>query len=194
MGKLKLLKKRIRRRTLFFLILALMANSFAWFIYSNKVSSSLTTGVKSWKINFNKDGADLTNNIEFKVDSIYPGMEEYSDSISITNAGELAANVKYEITYVRIFDDEYSSSDYDSDALLEILNTKYPFIVDFSVSNSVVNTGKSTAFTFTLNWPYESGNDSLDTFYGKKASSWNENSSSKAMVEIKALVTASQEN
>lgn len=75
--KILFLKKRLRRRTLFFLILTLMANTFAWFIYSNKVSNNITTGVKSWKINFKQDGVDIVNNVEFKIDSIYPGMPDY---------------------------------------------------------------------------------------------------------------------
>ena len=66
MKKLQLIKKRVRKSTIFFLIFAFMANAFAWFIYSNKVSGTITTGVKSWKINFKEDGVDLTNNIEFK--------------------------------------------------------------------------------------------------------------------------------
>ena len=65
-NKIKKIKRKVRRSTLFFLIFAFMANAFAWFIYSNKVSNQLTTGVKSWKITFEQDGNDLTDNIFFE--------------------------------------------------------------------------------------------------------------------------------
>ncbi len=191
---IKKLKKRVRKSTLFFLALAFMANSFAWFIYSNKVSGSITTGVKSWKINFKQDGADLTNNIEFKVDSIYPGMKDYSSSVSITNVGELTANINYELTYVRVFDEVYDNGSYSSSELLDILNSKYPFKFDFSIENPAVGTGQTTSFNFVLSWAYESGDDALDTVYGKKSASWKDSSSDKAQVEVKALVTASQKS
>ena len=39
--KLSRIKRGVRRRTIFFLILAITANTFAWFIYSNKISNSI---------------------------------------------------------------------------------------------------------------------------------------------------------
>lgn len=191
--KLKIIKKRVRRRTLFFLILVFMTNTFAWFIYSNKVSGSITTGVKAWKINFKQDGVDLTNNIVFKVDSIYPGMNDYSDSVNITNVGEMAAHINYEITYIKVMDEEYSSDDYTSLELLNILNTKYPFKINFTVEKDEVGTGQSSDFVFKLTWPFESGNDELDTYYGKKSSSWKETNSTPE-IEINVKIIAGQKN
>ena len=191
--KIKLIKKKVRRRTLFFLVLVFMTNTFAWFIYSNKVSSSITTGVKSWKINFKQDGADLTNNIVFKVDSIYPGMNDYSDSVSITNVGEMTAHINYEITSIKVMDENYSSDNYTSLELLNILNTKYPFKISFNVENEEVGTGQSSDFVFKLTWPFESGNDELDTYYGKKSSAWKDSNTSSE-IEINVKVTASQKN
>lgn len=192
--KIKLIKKRVRRRTLFFLVFALMANAFAWFIYSNKVSSTITTGVKSWKINFKQDGADLENNVKFSVDTIYPGMNDYSDSVTITNVGETKAKVSYEITSIRIMDDNYDSNSYTSDELLEILETKYPFKLTFGVENDEVGTGESSEFKFDLTWAYESGNDRLDTTYGKKSTTWKENNSDKSQIEVNVKIIVSQIN
>ena len=97
------LKKRIRKRTLFFLIIALMANTFAWFIYSNKVSNSITTGVRSWKITFDQDGQTLEQNVEFNFDDIYPGVNNQEKSIDITNNGEMKAYITYKLESVQIF-------------------------------------------------------------------------------------------
>ncbi|MDD6323454.1 MAG: hypothetical protein PUA73_02465 [Bacilli bacterium] len=192
--KLQIIKKRVRKSTVFFLVFALMANAFAWFIYSNKVSGTITTGVKSWKINFKEDGADLTNNIEFKVDWAYPGMETYEKKVSITNAGQLKASLKYEITYAKIFDEEYSNENYSSDEIIKILDTKYPFKITFTIDNQSIETGQTTNFGFKLSWPYESGNDELDTTYGKKAAAYKESGNSKSEIEIRVLVTAAQTN
>lgn len=192
--KLQIIKNRVRKSTVFFLVFALMANAFAWFIYSNKVSGTITTGVKSWKINFKEDGADLTNNIEFKVDWAYPGMETYEKKVSITNAGQLKASLKYEITYAKIFDEEYSNENYSSDEIIKILDTKYPFKIKFTIDNQSIETGQTANFGFKLSWPYESGNDELDTTYGKKAAAYKESGNSKSEIEIRALVTAAQTN
>lgn len=192
--KLQIIKNRVRKSTVFFLVFALMANAFAWFIYSNKVSGTITTGVKSWKINFKEDGADLTNNIEFKVDWAYPGMETYEKKVSITNVGQLKASLKYEITYAKIFDEEYSNENYSSDEIIKILDTKYPFKIKFTIDNQSIETGQTANFGFKLSWPYESGNDELDTTYGKKAAAYKESGNSKSEIEIRALVTAAQTN
>ncbi len=194
MKRLQVIKKRVRKSTIFLLIFALMANAFAWFIYSDKVSGTITTGVKSWKINFKEDGADLTNDIEFKVDWAYPGMETYEKEVSITNVGQLKASLKYEITYVRIFDEEYSNTNYTSDEIINILDTKYPFKVVFTIDNPSIGTGQTTSFGFKLSWPYESGADELDTTYGKKAAAYKEENNSKSEIEIKAVVSATQTN
>ena len=42
----RVLKKRVKLRTLLFLALALAVNSFAWFIYANKVDSGIGAKVK----------------------------------------------------------------------------------------------------------------------------------------------------
>ena len=190
--KILFLKKRLRRRTLFFLILALMANTFAWFIYSNKVSNNITTGVKSWKINFKQDGVDIVNNVEFKIDSIYPGMPDYTNSLSITNIGETAANISYEVEEIKILDEFYNSDMYSSTDLINRLKDNYPFKMNFSINNQEVGTGQTSEFTFSLVWPYESGHDEADTYWGKKSASFKEQYPDKEQIAIKVKIIAGQ--
>ena len=191
--KILFLKKRLRRRTLFFLILTLMANTFAWFIYSNKVSNNITTGVKSWKINFKQDGVDIVNNVEFKIDSIYPGMPDYTNSLSITNIGETAANISYEVEEIKILDEFYNSDMYSSTDLINRLKDNYPFKMNFSINNQEVGTGQTSEFTFSLVWPYESGHDEADTYWGKKSASFKEQYPDKEqMLFIKVKIIAGQ--
>ncbi len=190
--KILFLKKRLRRRTLFFLILTLMANTFAWFIYSNKVSNNITTGVKSWKINFKQDGVDIVNNVEFKIDSIYPGMPDYTNSLSITNIGETAANISYEVEEIKILDEFYNSNMYSSTDLINRLKDNYPFKMNFSINNQEVGTGQTSEFTFSLVWPYESGHDEADTYWGKKSASFKEQYPDKEQIAIKVKIIAGQ--
>ena len=190
--KILFLKKRLRRRTLFFLILTLMANTFAWFIYSNKVSNNITTGVKSWKINFKQDGVDIVNNVEFKIDSIYPGMPDYTNSLSITNIGETAANISYEVEEIKILDEFYNSDMYSSTDLINRLKDNYPFKMNFSLNNQEVGTGQTSEFTFSLVWPYESGHDEADTYWGKKSASFKEQYPDKEQIAIKVKIIAGQ--
>ena len=190
--KILFLKKRLRRRTLFFLILTLMANTFAWFIYSNKVSNNITTGVKSWKINFKQDGVDIVNNVEFKIDSIYPGMPDYTNSLSITHIGEPAANISYEVEEIKILDEFYNSDMYSSTDLINRLKDNYPFKMNFSINNQEVGTGQTSEFTFSLVWPYESGHDEADTYWGKKSASFKEQYPDKEQIAIKVKIIAGQ--
>lgn len=184
------LKKRIRKRTLFFLIIALMANTFAWFIYSNKVSNSITTGVKSWKITFDQDGQTLEQNVVFDFDDIYPGVNDQEKSINITNDGEMKAYISYKIEFIQIFDDIFTIDNYSSLELENILNNNYPFKIVFS-NDDEINIGNTASFKVHLTWPFESGDDEKDTYYGKKSYEFKQNSND-SQIKIKVKIKASQ--
>lgn len=191
-NKLKQIKKRIRKRTLFFLVIALIANSFAWFIYTNKVSNSITTGVRSWKITFDQDGQDLEENVEFNFDDIYPGIDTQVKQIDITNNGEMTAYISYQIESIQIFDETYTKDNYTQEQLINILNNNYPFKLSFINSDTEITAGQTGNFTATLNWPFESGDDEADTYYGKKSYEFKEESNEpqiKVIVKIKASQT-----
>lgn len=190
----KKLKKRIRRRTIFFLIFALMANTFAWFIYTNKVDNNLTTGVRSWKINFNQNGTEISDHVEFNIDKIYPGMPNYSDSFSINNDGETTALLTFELNSIKIMDETYTDDNYTSDELLEILNNNYPFKITFSSTSTEISNGEKSEFSVNLVWPYESGDDEADTYWGKKSATFSESNPDENQIEIKATITATQKN
>ena len=191
-NKLKQIKKRIRKRTLFFLVIALIANSFAWFIYTNKVSNSITTGVRSWKITFDQDGQELEENVEFNFDDIYPGIDTQVKQIDITNNGEMTAYISYQIESIQIFDETYTKENYTQEQLINILNNNYPFKLSFINSDTEITVGQTGNFTATLNWPFESGDDEADTYYGKKSYEFTEESNEpqiKIIVKIKASQT-----
>lgn len=188
---LKKVKKRVRRSTIFFLILAFSMNAFAWFIYTNKVSNSITTGVKSWKVTFEQDGMDLEDNVSFEIDTIYPGMTDFNDKIEINNSGEMTAYITYELKSIKIFDEEYTSEDYTSDELISKLD-EYPFKLTFDVDNEEISIGQKATFNVNLTWPYESGNDELDTLWGKKAYDYKKNYPDEKQIVVVVKIKASQ--
>ena len=91
---LLLFLKKNKIKTLLLLFLALAANTYAWFIYNRVVSANLEAHVKSWQVTI--DGA-VNENITFEIDDLYPGMPEYSDEVTLTNDGEMDANVTFTI-------------------------------------------------------------------------------------------------
>ena len=48
----KVLTKKIKLRHLVLLVIMLSSNTFAWFIYAQKVSGTVDVHVRSWKILF----------------------------------------------------------------------------------------------------------------------------------------------
>ena len=190
--KRRKLKRRIRRSTLFFLVLALITNSFAWFIYTNKVSNSINTHVKSWMVTFDQDGNPLEDTVEFNIDSIYPGMNDFNDSITISNTGETTAYISYEVDSIKILDEVYTKDNYSSDELINMLKDKYPFTITFDVINQEITTGSEGSFNVKLVWPYESGDDEADTYWGRKSYEFMENNKDEKSVSIVVKIKASQ--
>lgn len=190
--KRKKLKRRIRRSTLFFLVLALITNSFAWFIYTNKVSNSINTHVKSWMVTFDQDGNPLEDTVEFNIDSIYPGMNDFNDSITISNTGETTAYISYEVDSIKILDEVYTRENYSSEELINILKSNYPFTITFNVTNEEITTGSEGIFSVNLVWPYESGDDIADTYWGRKSYGFVENNKDEKSVSIVVKIKATQ--
>lgn len=191
-NKHRKLKSGIRRRTLFLLVIAIISNAFAWFIYSNKVSNTINAGVKSWKITFAKDGTDLESEVVFNVYSLYPGMPDFNEKVEIKNSGEVAANINYEIISVKIFDETFTKEEYTTLELEEILSNNYPFKTTFSQDNPVVQIGQTSNFKVKVVWPYESGDDNLDTYWGRKAYDFKNSNPGVTQIEIKVKLVASQ--
>lgn len=190
-SKLKIIKKKVRRSTLFLLFIALITNSFAWFIYSNKVTNDITTGVKSWKITFDQEGSTLEDYVKFEIDDIYPGMDDYEQHINITNNGEMKAYIIYNIEAIKIFDETYTKDDYTEEELINLLANNYPFKMTFTENNTEIDIDETGYFGVTLVWPYESGDDEKDTYYGKKSYEFKQ-TSDDPQIQITVKIKASQ--
>lgn len=195
-GSLRSLKlfKRISPITILLLALTLSANLFAWFIYTTKVDSTITAHVKGWNVNFMAGNTQLSQQVNFDIANIYPGMTTHTDSISVTNNGEMTANLSYEIVSATVLGTEYRAGrDMTSSELLDYLENHYPFVIAFSTSNNAVAAGGGTStFTLTVSWAYESGNDALDTYWGEQAYDYKMAHPSSPSISLVMKITAMQ--
>ena len=165
------IKKRVSGRTLLILIITLSANTFAWFVYSNIVSSGVEATVRAWNIRFEVDQGEITEYVTIDVDELYPG-KTFSKSINITNGGDSAADLTYQIVSITKFGTQitYTAAQNQNPAtLLSNIQSTLPFTITAGFSNTTVAAGSSETFDFGINWPYESGNDTRDTQWGSDA-------------------------
>lgn len=190
---LKKFKKKVRIKTILLLLFSLICNTFAWFVYNTKVDNSINTSVKAWRIAFENNDSDATHYLEFNIDNIYPGMKDYSNYINITNEGETDAAIVYEIQELKILEKTYNNEDYTQEELNKMINEDYPFKITFNVDkdNLEALNGKGI-FTVNVTWPYESGNDELDTLWGDKSYTYKQNNPDNPGIVIKLKLTVSQ--
>lgn len=169
--KIYKLIKRVKLSNIILLILILVFNAYAWFIYATKVSTALEISVSSWNVEFSAgEGADNTN-ILIELDRIYPGMQNFEKNIEVHNKGETKAYLTYKIQSLKVLDNTYVASDegMTSDDIENKLK-EYPFKIKIEKSSDQLEAGTgSENFKITVTWPFESGNDQLDTFWGNKA-------------------------
>lgn len=164
-------KTKIKLRTLIILILLLMFNSYAWFVYATKVSGRLTAYVSSWNVSFMVGEEEISTNIIFDVSRIYPGMEKYTKTVVAHNNGEVSAAITYDIKKLKVLDTVYEVSEtVTSDDILNLMENEFPFKIRITIDNPTLEAEKGEAkFEISVEWDYETGDDARDTTYGELA-------------------------
>ncbi len=185
--------KKIRYFLLFAIVL-ISINAYAWFTYVSRVDTTIQAKVKSWNVMFEVHDNNIANEVVFNVGEIYPGMHNYSDHASIVNTGETGGDVYFIIKRVQIFDDVYTSSDYTTAQLVSILANNYPFEIDVALTNTHVGAGQTEQFTIDITWPYESGDDVTDTYWGNYAYTYLNSHNTATCISITAEVRVDQES
>ena len=102
----KILKK-IKIKNIIILILLLIFNTYAWFIYATRVSSEISVHISSWNVEFSIGEDESTTNVVIAVDRIYPGMENTEKSVTVRNKGEIKAELDYQIMSLKVLDENY---------------------------------------------------------------------------------------
>ena len=200
------LKKVINIKRIIILIVLLAGNSFAWFIYSQQVEGNVNVHVRSWKVVLESSSQPITTTYDVKVDNMYPGMANFSQSIQVYNKSEMAADINYTILEMKILDTTtitkegtleqggtLNGTEITSSELISKLNTDYPFKISFDIANSTIDaeTGESN-FTINVVWPFESGNDILDTEWGNNAYTYKTNNPTLPSITMKVKLSVAQ--
>ena len=192
---LKIIFKRTRITTILLLLITFASSTFAWFIYATKVSAGITAHIEAWNILFTNEDNSLEEYVNFYIPNLYPGMDDFDDSITAYNLGERSADISYEIVSARILNVSYNVEDgvYSSAQVESILANNYPFHTTFTLSNSTLSSSSGrTTFAINVTWPYESNNDSLDTYWGNQAYTYASNNPTSPSIEILVKISAIQ--
>ena len=167
-------------------------NAYAWFTYVTRVDTSISAKVRSWNVMFQVHDNNVAQDVTFSVGEIYPGMSAYHDQASIVNTGETAGDAYFVIKRIQIFDDVYTSGSYSNTQLMNILTNNYPFTISLALSNTHVAAGRSEAFTIDIVWPYESGDDATDTYWGNYAYTFLNSHPTSSCISVTAEVRVDQ--
>lgn len=196
MHKVLKIMKKIKIRNLIILILLLVFNAYAWFVYTTRVSLDLSAHVSSWDVQFVAKDGGVSSDMIIKVEKVYPGMEDFEKIIEVQNRGEVNVELSYEIESVRIMDETIEKNDetgVTSESIEEKLKKDYPFKINIVKDDSNLITGSGNgSFKITVVWPYESGDDEADTNWGRKSYEYYENNPDKECIELKLVLKATQ--
>ncbi|MBR2678185.1 MAG: hypothetical protein IKE63_02090 [Bacilli bacterium] len=150
-------KKILLIRSVLMLGFLLVFNVFAWFIYVSKVNTEMDIKALSWDVVFS-EGGNAVKDVVIALD-VYPGMEEYTHTISVTNASETAANLFFDTKSVTLFGSEMLTDTTMTEAQKEqFLMTVLPLTIQYQFGNTVMQQSTQSSFTVKINWEYENNN------------------------------------
>lgn len=204
--KKKKKKRRIKIHQILFLIVLLVVNTTAWFIYVNTVQNHMDVHVKAWDVNFEAGDNEVSNTVNVQVDDIYPGMTDYVYELTARNRSEVSATVTYEILEANILGDviktvegktqsheEVLDTDVTSSEFEQQLASDYPFKITFGLTNQVMESGNgSSVYSVNIVWPYEQGDDETDTEWGIRSASFKNTHPSTPSITLKIKIKITQ--
>lgn len=162
--KIHKILKSFNITSVLFFVMSCISISFAWFAFSNSTNSNVALDVSAWHI---KIGEDNNTTLHFDVSNFSPGMDAYSREVEIVNDGDLDAKLEYNIKYLRIFNQEFT---FDSNiSSIKSLSHDYPFKFNFNKTSDIINSKSSGKFFVSITWPFDSLDNSKDTYWGEKA-------------------------
>ena len=193
---IKRLFKRVRFSTLLLLAILFASNSFAWFIYSTRVQNTVTAHVKAWSVAFEIGGDDAVSYVTIDISDIYPGMTTFTRSIRASNNGDTPAQLTYEVMSVTLFGTTYEVGPTMTSAqLAQKFSTEYPFKINITLSTNIIAVGSHNEnYTITVSWPYESGDDAADTYWGNTAYDYHTLHPNDPSISMEIKIVATQIN
>ena len=190
---LKVLKK-IKIKNIIILILLIVFNTYAWFIYATRVSSEISVHISSWNVEFSVGEDETITNLVIAVERIFPGMETTEKNVTVRNKGEIKAELNYQIMSLKVLDESYRvGENITQEELVNKITNEYPFKIIVSKDDTLLKEGTGEgAFCVTVEWPFESGNDELDTLWGNKAYEYYSTNPEAKSIEIEIDLIAQQ--
>lgn len=160
--------------SILFTVISFISATLAWFAYSGLVAVKTEVGVRAWYIEFEKDNETVSNDVVISLSDIHPGMDPVSEVITIKNLGDSDARLKYNISEARLLDkneDHYEmNNDTTSEYIEDVLSHDYPFHINISLSKYYLEAKEGEAtFEVSISWPLDSGDDILDSTWGREA-------------------------
>ena len=193
-NKLKRIIKKVRLKTILLLAITIASNSFAWFIYTTEVKTNMDTRVREWKVTFDSNGEHVEKVITLNVKELYPGMKSHTETLTASNTGESKAKIDFEIKEAKVLGEDLLLLNMTNDELIEYLKTNYPFKIELSSSNGVIEVSGKETVTISVYWAYESGNDELDTYWGTKSYDYHQLYPDNSSLSLVIKITAYQIN
>ena len=83
---------------------------------------------------------------------------------------------------------------YDNNHLFNYLANNYPFSITLTVSNPIINLHSEENITISVSWPYESGDDETDTYWGTEAHAFHTANPDTPSISLIIKITAYQIN
>ena len=201
-------KRKIKLTRIIFLIILVLSNTLAWFIYVTKVDNNVSVHVKSWDVVFQDGDNEISSTLDIVVDNIYPGMEPFHYDITAYNKSEVSAYLTYKILEADIFGTKYvtkegraekqesiQESDLSSQELENRFKNDYPFSLTLSVSNVTISEEDGREeYQVNLVWPYEGKSDEEDTRWGMNAAIYKHNHPDTPSITLKIKLSITQDN
>ncbi len=196
MHKILKIMKKIKIKNLIILLLLLIFNSYAWFVYTTKVSGELSAHVSAWDVQFVAKDGGVSSYMNIEVAKIYPGMDDFEQTITVQNRGEVNIELSYEIEQVKILDESFTIDEENgvtSENIEEKLKNDYPFKIIIEKDDTQLMNGTGDgSFKVKVVWPYESGDDESDSKWGIKAYDFYQKNPDEKCIEMKLLLKAAQ--
>lgn len=198
MSKFLKIIKKIKLRNLIILVFLLAFNTYAWFIYTTKVSLDLTAHVSAWDVEFVSKEGGITSNMLIEVERVCPGMDNFEKIIEVNNRGEVGATLSYEIESLKIMGNTLEVSETSgltSEDIENKMKTEYPFKINIEKDDEGLVSGTGNgSFRITVEWPFESGDDAKDTEWGNRAYEYYSLHPGENCIELKLILKATQKN
>lgn len=198
MSKFLKIIKKIKLRNLIILVVLLAFNTYAWFIYTTKVSLDLTAHVSAWDVQFVSKEGGITSNMLIEVERVCPGMDNFEKIIEVNNRGEVGATLSYEIESLKIMGNTLEVSETSgltSEDIENKMKNDYPFKINIEKDDEgLVNGTGNGSFRITVEWSFESGDDAKDTEWGNRAYEYYSLHPGENCIELKLILKATQKN